>query len=82
MPPQIEKIVPFDENENKNIEQSLSEYPSSNVLNIRKYLLTLIFVQWVSSNKPPDLFYHKNEYVYLACICYYSRCRYLFNNNG
>jgi Ca2+/H+ antiporter len=45
MPPQIEKIHPGDETET--IEQTISVEQKENTINIQKYLLTLIFIQWI-----------------------------------
>lgn len=46
MPPQIEKTVSL--NENENTEQLSSEDDDKNVVKIPKYLLILLLIQWVS----------------------------------
>ncbi len=47
MPPQIDKTIPL--SENGNFEQLSSVDHDQNVFNIQTYLLTLLFMQWVSS---------------------------------
>jgi hypothetical protein len=47
MPPQIDKTKSVDENEN--INQSVVPVDKNeNIVNVQKYLLTLLFIQWVS----------------------------------
>jgi len=61
MPPQIDKVaIPLDENEK--IEQSLSSDNNQNVFNIEKYLLILLFIQWVSSKESSLIIFRKNQY--------------------
>ncbi len=61
MPPQIDKTaIPLDENEK--IEQSLSSDNNQNVFNIEKYLLILLFIQWVSSKESSLIIFRKNQY--------------------
>jgi len=63
MPPQIDKTKPLDGNEN--IEESVPSDHNQNVFNIQKYLLILIFIQWVSSNESfIVIFQKKNQYLY------------------
>jgi hypothetical protein len=59
MPPQIDKIKSVDEDEN--IVQSVPVDQNENIFNVRKYLLSLLFLQWVNSI---DTFYfEKNLYL-------------------
>jgi hypothetical protein len=47
MPPQIDKTKSVDENEN--IHQSVVPVDQNeNIVHVQKYLLTLLFIQWVS----------------------------------
>jgi len=48
MPPQVDKTVLS--NENENIEQSLPDY-NKDVFDTQKYLFILLFIQWVSSKE-------------------------------
>jgi len=59
MPPQIDKIKSVDENEN--IVQSVPVDQNENIFNVRKYLLTLLFIQWV--NSIDTSYFEKNLYL-------------------
>lgn len=64
MPPQIDKIKSVDEDEN--IVQSVPVDQNENIFNVRKYLLSLLFLQWVNSI---DTFYfEKNLYLTMQLV--------------
>lgn len=82
MTPQIESTMPVEKAEN--IEQSITSDDNNDTdFNVRKYLLYLLFIQWVSVIGIvffKEFFLKKKEqFLYVDCICSNTLCWYLFN---